>query len=142
MKKDRVQDDFLEELRRVPVVQIACKKCDISRNSVYRWRKEDKEFAKLMDEAIQEGEDVMSDLGESQLLTLMKEKNFPAIKFWLSHRNPKFKKRVEVTAHIEPDTEMDVEQKVLEKNVIALSDEFTEPYESKDHTRTDRKTTE
>jgi len=133
MKKDRVQKEFLEELKQIPVVQIACKKCNVSRNSVYRWRKEDKEFAKHMDEAIQEGEDVMSDLGESQLLTLMKEKNFPAIKFWLSHRNPKFKKRVEVTAHVEPDTEMNEEQQALEKNVIALADEFTKPYDNKDN---------
>ena len=137
MKKDRIQQDFLDELKQIPVVQIACKKCDVSRNSVYRWRKEDKEFAKLMDEAVQEGEDVMSDLGESQLLTLMKEKNFPAIKFWLSHRNSKFKKRVEVTTHVDPDTDMDEEQKVLEKNVIALADDYTESYEEENHTGTD-----
>ena len=137
MKKDRVQKEFLSELKQIPVVQIACKKINVSRNSVYRWRKEDAEFAKEMDEAICEGEEVMSDLGQSQLLTLMKEKNFPAIKFWLSHRNPKFRKRVEVTTHVDPDTEMNEEQKVLEKNVIALSDEYTESYETENHTETD-----
>ena len=32
---------------------------------------------------------------------------------------------------------MDEEQKVLEKNVIALADEYTESYEEENHTGTD-----
>ena len=56
MKKERVSDKFLNELRRVPVVQVACERCGISRESVYRWRKEDPEFFEKMVEAQNEGE--------------------------------------------------------------------------------------
>ena len=44
MKKNKFQDQFLDELRKVPIVQVACEKTGLSRNSVYRWRKDDKEF--------------------------------------------------------------------------------------------------
>ena len=41
MKKDKVKDAFLEQLRKVPIIQVACEKVGISRNSVYRWKNED-----------------------------------------------------------------------------------------------------
>lgn len=96
MKKDRIQGKFLDELRRVPVVQVACNKCDLSRNSVYRWRNEDPYFASLMDDALTEGEEYINDLGESQLLTLIKNKSYPAIRFWLTHHHNKYKKQEKI----------------------------------------------
>ena len=48
MKKNKFQDQFLDELRKVPIVQVACEKTGLSRNSIYRWRKEDKDFLKKM----------------------------------------------------------------------------------------------
>jgi len=101
MKKSRVQNSFLTELKKIPIVQVACEKQDISRNSVYRWRKEDEEFAKAMDEALAEGEKLVNDMTESQLLSLIGEKHWPAINFWLRHRHSKFRDRVEITAKIE-----------------------------------------
>lgn len=92
MKKKRVRDKFLEELRRVPVVRVACKNCGISHNTVYRWRKEDSKFKELMDQALNEGEDMINDLAESKLLTLINDEHFSAIRFWLTFRHPKFKK--------------------------------------------------
>jgi predicted DNA binding protein len=96
-KKHKIKDSFLEELKKIPIVQVACERISISRNSIYRWKREDEDFSKLMDKALAEGEDLVNDMSESQLLTLIKEKNFSAIRFWLNHRNPKFKDKVEVT---------------------------------------------
>ncbi|MCD8528123.1 MAG: hypothetical protein LRY41_02225 [Candidatus Pacebacteria bacterium] len=91
MKKNKFQDQFLDELRKVPIIQVACEKSGLSRQSVYRWRKEDKEFLKKMDSALSEGVALVNDMSESQLLTLIKEKNYPAISFWLRHRNDNYK---------------------------------------------------
>ena len=91
----------MAELRKIPIVQVACEKQGVSRNSVYRWRKEDEAFAKAMDEALAEGEKLVNDMTESQLLSLIGEKHWPAISFWLRKRNPKFHDRVEVTAKVE-----------------------------------------
>lgn len=97
MKKNKCQEQFLLELARVPIVQVACEKAGLSRNSVYRWRKEDKEFEKKMDQALVDGVALVNDMSESQLLTLIKEKNFPAVRFWLNKRHPAYKDKIEVT---------------------------------------------
>ena len=113
MKKSRKRDEFLEQLKKVPIVLVACEKTGLSRNTVYRWRREDEDFAKAMDEALLEGEEFVNDMSESQLLTMIKEKNWPAISFWLRHRNPKFKERVEVTTHIVDDSLSEEQEKVV-----------------------------
>ena len=105
MKKNKVKDAFLAELRKIPIVQVACEKVGVSRNSVYRWRTEDEEFRQEMETALTEGEALVNDMSESQLLSLIREKNWSAISFWLRHRNPKFKERVEITAKIENSNE-------------------------------------
>ncbi len=97
MKKSKCQDQFLLELTKVPIVQVACEKAGLSRNTVYRWRKEDKEFEKKMDQALADGVALVNDMSESQLLTLIKEKNFPAVRFWLNKRHPAYKDKIEVT---------------------------------------------
>jgi len=103
MKKSKLQNQFFEELAKVPIVQVACEKTGISRNSVYRWRKEDKTFASKMDKALAEGVALVNDMSESQLLTLIKEKNWSAISFWLRHRKDNYKDKIEVTTKEESE---------------------------------------
>jgi len=121
MKKNKVKDQFLTELRRIPIIQVACEKTSISRNSVYRWKKEDSEFFKAVEEALAEGEALVNDMSETQLLNLIKEKSWPALSFWLRHRNPKFKDKVEVTAKIEKNEALTPEQEVLVREALRLS---------------------
>ena len=97
MKKSKLSQQFLEELKKIPIVQVACEKTGLSRNTVYRWRKEDSSFAKAMDEAMTEGVAFVNDMSESQLLTMIKEKNWSAISFWLRHRNDNYKNKLEIT---------------------------------------------
>ncbi|MCW1888277.1 MAG: hypothetical protein KIH67_001870 [Candidatus Moranbacteria bacterium] len=97
MKKSKLTKQFLEELQKVPIVQVACEKTGISRNSIYRWRKDDPPFAKAMDEAMALGVAFVNDMSESQLLTMIKEKNWSAISFWLRHRNDNYKNKLEIT---------------------------------------------
>lgn len=97
MKKNKFQEQFLLELTKVPIVQVACEKAGLSRNTIYRWRKEDEGFEKKMDQALADGVALVNDMSESQLLTLIKEKNFPAVRFWLNKRHPAYKDKIEVT---------------------------------------------
>lgn len=89
--KRNMKKQFLRELEKVLVVQVACKRCNLSRQTVYRWRQEDSRFAEKMERALQIGEDVMNDLCESKILSLANNENFQAIKFWLTKRHPRFK---------------------------------------------------
>jgi len=121
-KKKKGRKIFLEELRKVPIVLVACEKTGISRNSVYRWKKEDKIFSKDMDEALADGEALVNDMSESQLLTLIKEKNFSAIRFWLNHRNPKFRDKVEVTSKFDDSEELTPSQAEIVRKALQLAE--------------------
>lgn len=100
MKNTKQKQLFLEHIRKIPIVQVACEKSGIARATIYRWRKESQKFRKAMEEALTEGEALINDMSESQLISLIRDKNYPAISFWLRHRNPKYRERVEVTGRI------------------------------------------
>jgi hypothetical protein len=122
MKKNKIKDSFLEQIRKIPIVQVACEKTNISRNSIYRWRKEDPKFLEEMELALAEGEALVNDMTENQLLSLIKDKSWNAISFWLRHRNPKFKEKVEITAKLESSKEiLSPEQEDLLKKALLLA---------------------
>lgn len=120
MKKDKVKDNFLAQLKKVPIVQVACEKIGVSRTSVYRWRNEDTAFRKDMDSALAEGEELVNDMSESQLLSLIREKNWNAISFWLRKRSPKFRDRIEVTTAT-PQEELSPEQEAIVQKALQLA---------------------
>lgn len=122
MKKNKLQDKFFEELRNIPIVQVGCEKTGISRNSVYRWKKEDKTFAKKMEQALADGVAFVNDMSESQLLTLIKEKDYRSISFWLKHRNDNYKNKVELSATIHTrDEPLTKDQKKVIREALRLS---------------------
>lgn len=86
--KDR--DSIIEQLKTTPIVQVACQKAGISRATYYRWRKENAGFKKKIDSALREGVGFISDLAESQLISLIKDKHPTAIFYWLNHRHPDY----------------------------------------------------
>lgn len=94
MKKDKLSNDFLEALKKVPIVQVACDKVSLSRNTVYRWKQEDERFANEFDQALQDGIDHVNDMSESQLLQLIKDRNFSAVRYWLNNNHTKYKKHI------------------------------------------------
>lgn len=120
MKKNKVKDNFLAELRKIPIVQVACERVGVSRNSVYRWKNTDEAFSEEMEKAIAEGEALVNDLTENQLLTLIKEKEWSAISFWLRHRNPKFRDRVEITTKTE-NSKLTPEQESIVRQALQLA---------------------
>ncbi len=121
-KKNKVKDAFLAELRKIPIVQVAAEKSGVSRQSVYRWKQNDKNFEKEMEDALAEGEALVNDMSESQLLTLIKEKNWSAISFWLRHRNPKFKDKIEVTSRFEDSGELTPSQAAVVHKALQLAE--------------------
>ena len=118
-KTNNLIDKFLEELRKVPIVQVACEKTGISRNSIYRWKRADEKFSQKMEQALIDGEAFVNDMSESQLLSMIKEGEWPAISFWLRHRNPKFKDKMEITAKI-VDEKLTPEQEEVVRKALEL----------------------
>lgn len=122
MKRDRTKDLVLEQLRRVPIIQVAAEKIGISRTTIYRWKNESEQFCKDLELALAEGEALMNDMAESQLLTLMRDKHWPSIRFWLERRNPKFRHHVEITANLQtPQEELSPEQQEIVREALRLA---------------------
>lgn len=92
MRKSKAKKLLQEELRTTPIVSSACQRVGVSRQSYYRWIREDSDFKEKMESAIDEGVQHINDLSENQLISLLKEKNFPAIKFWLLNNHKRFEK--------------------------------------------------
>lgn len=122
MVTKKQKDLLIEQLRKTPIVQIACEKVGVSRISYYRWRKASKQFRKETDEAIIEGELLINDLSESQLITLIKEKNYQAISLWLRQHHTKYATKLEISGRIEHEnSSLSAEQKSIIKQALRLS---------------------
>lgn len=96
-RQSKNKELLLDQLKKTPVVQIACEKAGVGRATYYRWRKEDTDFAQQSDQALLDGSLLVNDMAESQLMSAIKDKNMTAIIFWLKHHHPAYATKVEVT---------------------------------------------
>lgn len=119
---DSNKELLIEQLKKTPIVQISCEKVGVGRATYYRWRKEDEEFAKLADEAISEGNFLVNDMAESQLMSAIRDKNLTAIIFWLKHHHASYATKVEVTARLkQEDEQLTPEQEALVMRALKLA---------------------
>lgn len=113
---------LLEQLKRTPVIQIACEKTGVARATYYRWRNDDESFSLKSDEALIEGASLVNDMAESQLMSAIRDKNLTAIIFWLKHHHPLYATKVEVTARLKADNEvLTPEQEALVTKALKLA---------------------
>lgn len=128
--KNRIKIDqelLVEQLKKTPIVQIACEKTNVGRSTYYRWRDEDKEFAKRADEALQEGNLLVNDMAESQLLSAIRDKNMTGIIFWLKNHHKAYANRLEISA-VKPEEEaLTPEQEQLIQKALAILEENNQP---------------
>lgn len=100
---------------------MSCEKVGVGRATYYRWRK-NQAFAKEADAAISEGEMLITDLSELQLINLIRDKNFPAIQLWLKAHNGKYGNKVEINGHLTySDEELTPEQTAVVKEAFRLA---------------------
>lgn len=112
---------LINQLKHTPIVQIACEKTGVSRATYYRWRKDDREFAQKADQAISDGNALVNDMAESQLMSAIRDKNLTAIIFWLKNHHPSYATKVEVTARLKQgDETLTPEQEALVTKALKL----------------------
>ena len=90
MKKHKKENQFLDEIRKLPNRSVACQKVGLSRNTIYRWCKEDPAFKERLDEALLNGVESINDLAESKLTSLINQGNMRAIMYWLDNNKKKY----------------------------------------------------
>ncbi len=99
-RQAKEKESVLANLRKMPIVQIACQGAGVARATYYRWLNENKEFKKAANKAIKDGEMFINDLSESQVVSLIKDRNLPAITLWLKNHHPKYAEKLKVEANI------------------------------------------
>ena len=119
---------LIEQLKKTPIISVACDKTGVGRTSYYRWREEDKDFATRADKSLSEGILLMNDMAESQLLSAIKDGNMTAIIYWLKHRHSAYSTKIEIEGNINTNYELSDSQKELLNKAINLI--FKEDYES------------
>ncbi len=117
-RQDSQKTLLIEQLRRTPIIQVACEKTGVSRASYYRWRTNDPDFVKACDVAMAEGVELVSDLAESKLISSIKEQNHGAISFWLRHRHPAYAEKLQIQAKVEADISLSPEQAELVRRAL------------------------
>lgn len=120
--KTNQKELILDQLKKTPIIQFACEKSGVSRATFYRWRSEDKEFKKASDTAILEGEALITDMSESQLIAMIRSRNFQAVQLWLKHHHPKYVNKLEINANINnPIEQLTPEQEAVIKAALQLA---------------------
>jgi len=112
---------MLNVLKEMPIIEVAVKRIGISRDTFYRWKLEDKDFEKQSQDAMAQGIDFINDMSESQIISLIKEKKMPSIRYWLKHNHPKYRERLEITTIAQPQEELDDEQEAVVREALRLS---------------------
>jgi len=131
-KKRTAEDKLavLEQLKKLPIIQAACQKAGISRASFYRWKIDDKEFAKDADDAIAEGVEMINDLSENQLIMAIRDNNLSAVRFWLQNRYKAYANKVEVMERGNVNQELNAEQKKIVEEALRLASLGNEKYDN------------
>lgn len=134
--KDR--ETILGQLRKMPILQIACERAGVGRSSYYRWREEDESFQKATDEAIAEGEAFITDMSESQLISLIRDKHFQAVQLWLRQHHPRYANKVELSGRLTMEDEpLTPEQEALITQALQLASVSDENHGSEQTPQTD-----
>lgn len=117
---EKLKAIVIEQLNKTPIIQVACEKLNLSRATFYLWKKNDKEFAKMVDEAILTGRSLVNDLAESQLIGAIKDKNLPAITYWLRHHHGDYAEKLQIKHSIE-DENLTPEQEAIVRQALHLA---------------------
>jgi len=131
-RQSKNKELLLELLRKTPIVQIACEKIGVGRATYYRWRKDSPEFTKQSDQALLDGNLLVNDMAESQLMSTIKDKNMTGIMFWLKHHHPAYLTKVEITSGSHEEKLSPEEQDSVKKALIMAGIVPGESKKSKD----------
>lgn len=122
MKTESHKSKLIEQIKKTPIIQIACEKTGVSRATYYRWRKSDAKFREESDQALLDGAALVNDMAESQLISAIRSQNMTAIIFWLKHHHKDYKTRIEVSGKIKTvDEILTTEQQELIKKAIKMA---------------------
>ena len=91
-RQKRKKERLLESLRKIPVVEAACRNAEVARANYYRWLNEDQNFAGCAEQALREVVDLVSDKAESNIISKINVGDIATSKYWLDNHKKEYKK--------------------------------------------------
>lgn len=91
MKRGTHKTKLLEQLRKIPIIEVACRNVGINRSTFYRWINDDITFKAEVMEALLYGRDEIVDLAKVKLYKNLNEGKPWAVLFTLRYYDPDFK---------------------------------------------------
>ncbi len=91
-KSKKLLKQIIAELEKMPNKSIACQRLGLSRQTFYRWLKDDFEFAEAVEDAIQVGTESVCDLAESKVVEKIKQGDFRAVRYYLDNKHKDYKR--------------------------------------------------
>jgi len=119
-KNSKTKELILDQIRKVPIIELACQKAEVSRMTLLRWKKDDPKFAKDIDEAMNMGKSLISDVAEANLINAIKQGNMRGIIFWLTHQKDEYRNKIELSGSLKQvreelsDEEVEILRQALE----------------------------
>ncbi len=91
------KEDVIEEIKKELTIKAVCNKLKLSRQTIYRWLKEDKKFKKALHQARKEAIDNLNDECENRVINKIMNDDSGMIKFWLKYHHEDYKQAYIVT---------------------------------------------
>jgi hypothetical protein len=120
-RQQKDKEAVIENLKRMPIIEIACNKSGVSRATYYRWKEQDLAFSQAVDKAQEEGEALIRDVAVSKIIKGINDDNLTAAMYWLNHRDPRFSNKVEISTTTKPQEALSKEQEDAVKKALALT---------------------
>lgn len=120
-RQQKDKEAVIENLKRMPIIEIACNKSSVSRATYYRWKEQDSAFSQAVDKAQEEGEALIRDVAVSKIIKGINDDNLTAAMYWLNHRDPRFSNKVEISTTTKPQEALSKEQEEVVKQALVLT---------------------
>ncbi len=120
-RQQKDKEAVIENLKRMPIIEIACNKSGVSRATFYRWKEQDSVFSQAVDKAQEEGEALIRDVAVSKIIKGINEDNLTAAMYWLNHRDPRFSNKVEISTTTKPQESLSKDQEEAVNKALALT---------------------
>ena len=98
MKQSKAtKENFIKVIGERFTVKETCNRCGLSRQTIYRWFKEDKKFKKEVQNTVENAILDINDDCENRILQMIGKNDKQMIKFWLKYHHRDYKQSYIIT---------------------------------------------